>query len=881
MTETPPNINPEGLKEISSIVGALDEGFQSLGNKLRDIVDDFQDVNGEATLFSRITKDTVSTLNSISRVNEKLIRNQVDLNDGQLSSKKVLEQIKVITAAREILEQRLLNLTKLTEKSIEEGLTDAVAIQKSRDDILHIEKKIKETIEESTGLYNNQLKRAKEIEAKLGGTGKLLKDISKIPILGNLIDANKALTEAQAKAAEKGSTRAQVIGTAFKSMSESLVSNLFSLESIITHIVIGLIKGSQAMADFRKESGMSWGNAYGLRSEMSLIAISSNDNYITSEKLGKAYSSMTKTLGMYADVLGGEALESAVNLEQRLGFSAKETATLVVNARLLNKNTEEVLKSNIKVANEYNKQHRTTINVKDALRDAANASMGLQATLSFNNDKLVESAAAAKRLGLNLSEVQQISDSLLNFESSIAAELEAELLTGKDINLEKERLLALNGDQKGLAEAITNNAVIQDAFAGKNVLQQEAIAKSLGLTRDKLAQITLQQKFNELSAEEFINRYGEATYESLKAQSATEKFGNALMKITSILGDILALFSPILDFIALIVDNTLVLGIVLGSVIMLNIAKISAYIKSSWNDMKGLVKSSWDFMKSTTNKLPDKVADTGGSITEKLSDKVQDKVGDKVEGVADKVSGAADKTKNVKAGTGVKDFLTNLGKGLAALGKSLANGQAILGLVVLTGAVIGIGYALNLAAPGISAIGAIIIGVFAAIPPIITAVADGFVKFLGSITLEKMAALFLLGPALISLGFGLSIMGASLFFGGGLAILALGGLALMADPLSVVASSITTLASGVKALNVELKSLDTDKLDSLSDFALISSIGGVISSIFGGKSSEGGSSNELKEIKGILQQILTTTGTVYLDNNKVGTTQIMGTYKVQ
>ena len=48
--------------------------------------------------------------------------------------------------------------------------------------------------------------------------------------------------------------------------------------------------------------------------------------------------------------------------------------------------------------------------------------------------------------------------SLLDFESSITAELEAELLLGKNINLETARQASLNGDLVTVAEELRKEA---------------------------------------------------------------------------------------------------------------------------------------------------------------------------------------------------------------------------------------------------------------------------------------------------------------------------------------------------------------------------------------------------------------------------------------
>ena len=57
-------------------------------------------------------------------------------------------------------------------------------------------------------------------------------------------------------------------------------------------------------------------------------------------------------------------------------------------------------------------------------------------TISFGKNPalIADAVASAKALGMELDQVEAIADSLLDFESSIAAEMEAELLTGSEVN---------------------------------------------------------------------------------------------------------------------------------------------------------------------------------------------------------------------------------------------------------------------------------------------------------------------------------------------------------------------------------------------------------------------------------------------------------------
>ena len=66
-------------------------------------------------------------------------------------------------------------------------------------------------------------------------------------------------------------------------------------------------------------------------------------------------------------------------------------------------------------------------------------------------------------------------------------ELEAELLLGKDINLEKARQAALNNDLATVAKEISNQIGDSAEFSKMNRIQQEALAKSVGMNREDLA----------------------------------------------------------------------------------------------------------------------------------------------------------------------------------------------------------------------------------------------------------------------------------------------------------------------------------------------------------------------------------------------------------
>lgn len=341
----------------------------------------------------------------------------------------------------------------------------------------------------------------------------------------------------------------------------------------------GALKSSDNIAKLQRELGVSYEGAFELRNELASAALESEKLFITSEDLAIAFGKLSQQTGLLAD-FGGETLVTFSTLTDQLGLSAEEAGKLTLLSRIQGKNTEDILSNTVDTVSSLINQNGVAINVKGVLSDVANVSDAIAVSLGKNPALIAEAATEARLFGSNLEQVDKIAGSLLNFESSIAAELQAEVLTGRELNLEKARLLALNNDLAGLSKELADNAAITEAFATGNRIQQQAAADALGMSRDELAKIALQQDYNNMSAEQFKSTYGDVTYESLQAQSASEKFASALEKIQGIIGDISIVFAPILDGFARLITyiaeskaGLTILATIMGSLAALSIAK--------------------------------------------------------------------------------------------------------------------------------------------------------------------------------------------------------------------------------------------------------------------------------------------------------------------
>ena len=123
------------------------------------------------------------------------------------------------------------------------------------------------------------------------------------------------------------------------------------------------------------------------------------------------------------------------------------------------------------------------------MNDLAESTETFAKFASDGGDELARAAIEARKLGLNLGTVDKIAESLLDFESSIEAQLEAQVLLGRSLNLDRARQLALSGDLEGVLAEVKNQVGGAAEFAKLDVIQRKALAASVGLEVSELSKL--------------------------------------------------------------------------------------------------------------------------------------------------------------------------------------------------------------------------------------------------------------------------------------------------------------------------------------------------------------------------------------------------------
>ena len=190
----------------------------------------------------------------------------------------------------------------------------------------------------------------------------------------------------------------------------------------------------------------------------------------------------------------GIATDEAANMAHKIldsgkamGLNVEESqqlfGTLMSIGQLSQQQAEHLAESTYQLAAQNN------VNPSAVMKDIAQSGELIAKFGAKNLDQIKATAVQAKKLGLNLSTVDKISSSLLNFQESISAEMEAEMMIGKDLELMEARKLMAQGKTKDAMDIILSQLGDENDFNDMNVYQREALAAALGVDVDEMAKL--------------------------------------------------------------------------------------------------------------------------------------------------------------------------------------------------------------------------------------------------------------------------------------------------------------------------------------------------------------------------------------------------------
>ena len=311
-------------------------------------------------------------------------------------------------------------------------------------------------------------------------------------------------------------------------------------------MITQLMAAEKEVNKISKELNISKSEALGVKRQFAQIALDSNDIRLNSVRVTKANAALNKQLGT-ATIFSGELLGTFSKLTEIVGISAEAAGSLAFQAQRSGKSFREVQEDALAVSYDLQRSEGTSFYLKDILEETGKVTGQVRANLGANPTAIAEAVTKAKLFGAELNDIVASSKSLLDFESSIEAELEAELLTGKQLNLERARAAALAGDQATLADELRKNAGSFADFTKMNVLQQEALAKAVGMQADQLADVLFKQETQGMNTEELRAMGKGELADRMEQLDLQERIALSQEKFALLMGDVATAVLPIVE----------------------------------------------------------------------------------------------------------------------------------------------------------------------------------------------------------------------------------------------------------------------------------------------------------------------------------------------
>lgn len=453
--------------------------------------------------LSQDSKDLVTEQEKLSRLYAKAVNN----NQKQILQKKIMANESKISANIELQSLEYSRAAiKLSEKEIEEG-KEKLNTEKKIEKSIGLSGKAFKLFSEKLGLgseyYEDMVIKARQLETQN----------KKLSIGDKLGGLAKAAGGGIKEAFTDPLTLIPILGGAIA----GIVSGLKSVFDYITGIQDKTVKFARAM-------NLSTEEARKLKMQYADINVANGDLFVNTEKLVQAQTEMVGLLGV-TNRISNQNLATNIKLKDIAGVEADTIASITQSSIINGKSNESIVKSVFAQVKGLKQATGIQFENKKILKEASSLGGVLGLQFSKYPAQLTKSLLTVKAMGMELKELDSMADSFLDFESSISKEFEAQLLTGKEINLAKARELFLNNDLAGAAAEINRQVGSTADFMKMNRIQQEAFAGAMGMSRDQMGDMLKKQEMlSKLGAKDTDNareqlRLGLAKYKNQKALS--------------------------------------------------------------------------------------------------------------------------------------------------------------------------------------------------------------------------------------------------------------------------------------------------------------------------------------------------------------------------
>lgn len=604
-------------------------------NKLRQNLKDLLQDQGD---YNNLLKDSIKYIGSLDTAYTRILSRISTLNKDTVNVKQLNQELSRLAQKQYVTDKNRSDLQarvsedakRLVDFAMKESRSkeDALNFLKAQGDLeavaLYTAEQAYELAKKNYELGQEELDKEKEVAKRVGVTGNILKLSSKYlgvgkDLYGKIVEEAREGVSTTSNWVKGLGIAAVAITAVFKGLQAAVgilkggldsltgtggpVSKFISpFNDLIKSIpVIGGLIGSvvemganiidfaigatSEIQGFARSLGLSVGEATQINKEFAIFAINSQQAFLNADKLRKSQLELSKALGIN-NVLNNQILADNLQLQEQVGLELETRKQLAELALISDKRQTQIFKSIAGQVAAIKNSLGVNLRVQDVIANISKLTGVVGLTFAKYPEKLAKSLAITKALGLDFQKLDSIASGLLDFESSIASEFEAQLITGKDINLAKARQLALDNDLTGLAVELNKQLGSSNDFLNMNRIAQESYAKALGMSRDEIADMLRQQELFAAAGatdlktfkdrivameragtlqSEFISKLNEEQAQYFLSSTATEKIANFMEQIRQSFASLLSnpTFQQFLDtFLNKLSDPNFLTGII-------------------------------------------------------------------------------------------------------------------------------------------------------------------------------------------------------------------------------------------------------------------------------------------------------------------------------
>lgn len=482
------------LKDIGKEFGIANDKLESFASSIkkliRDEIEGFKKVNKELSIGTDLVKELVSSYEDI-----KDIIGTTDLS-------------------RNIAQENDL-LSKLTEKrNLENKISDILnEYIKNKKELLDLETHIKSEGAETIDYYQQFIE---NLNLRLSSLRQNLK--SEIESYDTMLKQNRALEEQKRKLEDIKITIENTFGfNQFKGLF-GILAKLPNLEkafqnmSLGTMVLLGvttiylktLFTTLYKAFDDINGAFVKTAKSFGLlKDESNELKSYINDTTINFTKFGITAEEVAATATHIADSFGSLSLfnanvaENITLISKQLGVGNKELTDAVMTLSSFGK--IDMVKSTKVVYFASALSKAAGVPLAKVMEDVAKAGDKARGMIKGGAEELIKAATYARRLGTDLEKVTEVGRKLLDFQESITDEIEASVLLGSNVSLQRARELFYTGKIQEAYDEIFNVVKSIGDFNKLDIFQKEAIAKMTGMSlTDIQKQMQIREDLREL-----------------------------------------------------------------------------------------------------------------------------------------------------------------------------------------------------------------------------------------------------------------------------------------------------------------------------------------------------------------------------------------------